>query len=68
MQQIKELKNEINDVKINIELTPKNRDKKVAQVEKKLSSKTDNIKEIQDYQIDSKYYIKYFKQAYRVGR
>ena len=52
MQEIKELKNKTNDLKISLVFTPTNLDEKI---EEKLVSITDDVKEIYDNQIDSKY-------------
>ena len=55
MQVIHGLKNEINDLKQNLEFTQNKLEEKVDSVEKRMGKKDSDIQEIYEYQIDPRY-------------
>ena len=55
MQVIHGLKNEINDLKQNLEFTQNKLEEKVDSVEKRIGKKDSDIQEIYEYQIDPRY-------------
>ena len=55
MQVIHGLKNEINDLKQNLEFTQNKLEEKVDSVEKRMGKQDSDIQEIYEYQIDLRY-------------